>query len=145
MPVDKFPDSMLAAKQAGHSQGQCHRLISAPDFGASMLYLDDASKTIGYVIRRKIYGCDFAVSVVRGGCRECFYDLLPTPRKRSERIPQSDVVRVRKQRFCRLRISAENRCHGCVAAFNGTLEVAAQAFGRCRVRDPDDPRYRLPR
>src|SRR5262245_42203698 len=22
---------------------------------------------------------------------------------------------------------------------------AAQAFGRCRVRDPDDPRYRLPR
>jgi hypothetical protein len=22
---------------------------------------------------------------------------------------------------------------------------ATQAFGRCRVRDPDDPRYRLPR
>ena len=109
MPVDKFPDSVLEAKEARHSQGQCHHLIAAPNFGASMLYLDHARKTIGHVIRQEIYGSDFAVSVVRGGCRECFHDLPPTPRKRSERIPQSDVILVRKQRFGRLRISAENR------------------------------------
>jgi hypothetical protein len=109
MSVDKFPDSALEAEEAGHSQGQCHHLIAAPDFGSSMFYLDDARKIIGYVVRYEIYGSDFAVSVVRGGCRECFHDLPPTPRKRAERIPQSDVVLVRKQRFGRLRISAENR------------------------------------
>ena len=109
MPVDKFPNAVLEAKEAGNSQSQCHHLIATPDFGASMFYLDDARKTIGYVIRYEIYSSDFAISVVRGGCRECFHDLPPTPRKRAERIPQSDVVLVRKQRFGRLRIATKNR------------------------------------
>jgi hypothetical protein len=46
MPVDKFPGSVLEAKEAGHSESQCHHLIAAPDSGASMFYLDDARKTI---------------------------------------------------------------------------------------------------
>jgi hypothetical protein len=85
--VDKFPDAVLDPKEAGHSQGQCHDLIAAPDFGASMFHLDDARETIGYVLRDEIHGSNFAVSVVRGGYGKRFHDLRPTARKRSERIP----------------------------------------------------------
>ena len=60
MPVDKFPDVVLDPKEAGHSQGQCHHLIAAPDFGASMFHLDDARETIGYVLRDEIHGSNFA-------------------------------------------------------------------------------------
>src|ERR1700676_2454129 len=107
--VDKFPHAVLEAKKAGHSQGQCRYLVAAPDFRTSMFYLDDARQTIGYVFRNEIHVSDFAVPIIPGGCSKRFHDLPPTVRKRSERISQSDVVLVGKQRLGRLRITAKDR------------------------------------
>src|SRR5271165_5106758 len=128
MPMDKLPNAVLEAKEAGHSQGQCHHMIAAPDFGAPMFHLDDARKTIAYVLRYEIDSSDFPVPVVRRGRGKRLHNLAPTARKRSERISQSDIILVRKQRFRRLWITAENRCDGCMAAFNGAVEVVCCHF-----------------
>jgi hypothetical protein len=38
--MDKFPDAVLQAKDARHTQGQRRRLITAADLGAPAFHLD---------------------------------------------------------------------------------------------------------
>lgn len=70
--MDKFPNVALQAKDAGHTQSQCGRLFAPAYLSMPSLHFDDTGKTIELIFRYKFH----AGEVVRGGTRNCFFDLF---------------------------------------------------------------------
>ncbi|RXH39448.1 hypothetical protein XH94_18530 [Bradyrhizobium zhanjiangense] len=92
MPVDKFPNVVLQAKEAGHTQSQCGRLIAPADLGMPSLHFDDTGKPIGHIFRYKFHAGDVAIAIVRGGTGNRFFDLFTAACIGPKRVAQSDVI-----------------------------------------------------
>lgn len=90
--MDKFPNVVLPAKDAGHTQSQCSRLIAPADLSVPSFHFDDTGKAIGHIFRYKVRIGDVAIAIVRGGTGNCFFDLFASTCKGPKRVTQSYVV-----------------------------------------------------
>jgi len=89
--MDKFPNVVLQAKDAGHTQSQCSRLIAPADLSVPSFQFDDTGKAIGHIFRDKVRAGDVAIAIVRGGTGNCFFDLFAPACKGPKRVAQSYV------------------------------------------------------
>jgi hypothetical protein len=92
VPMDKLPNVVLQAKDAGHTQSQRSRLIASANLGMTSLHFHDAGKTIGHIFRNEFHARDIAIAIVRGSGGNCFSDLSAATCIRSTRVAQSYVV-----------------------------------------------------
>ena len=92
--MDKFPNVVLQAKDAGHTQSQCGRLIAPANLGMPSLHFDNTGKTIGHILRYKFRAGDVATAIVRGGTGNCFFDLFAAACIGPKGVAQSYVVSI---------------------------------------------------
>jgi len=90
--MDKFPNVVLQAKDAGHTQSQCSRLIAPANLSMTALHFDDTGKTVGHIFRDKFHARDLAIAIARGGTGKCFFDLFAATCIGPKRVAQSYVV-----------------------------------------------------